>query len=100
MFEASGKFKIRKNLVNLRKLFYMLTKEMKQELIDKIKSTQDENILEEVYRILEVGTQEVDKIVLSDEQKGLIDEGINDIEKGNYLSNEEANQEIEEWLKK
>lgn len=78
----------------------MLTNEMKQELIDKIKSTKDGNILEEVYRILEVGTQEVEMIVLSNEQKGSIDKGIKDIEEGNYLSNEEANREIEGWLKK
>ena len=78
----------------------MLTEQMKQELIDRIKSTKDENILEEVYRILEVGTQEVEMIVLSAEQKESIDEGINDIKEGNYLSNEEANREIEEWLKK
>lgn len=77
----------------------MLTKEMKQELIDKIKSIQDENILEEVYRILEVGTQEVERIILSTEQKDSIDKGLNDIEKGDYLSDEEANQEIKEWLK-
>ncbi len=73
---------------------------MKQELIDKIKSTKDGNLLEEVYRILEIGTQEVDKIVLSNEQKESIDKGIEDIENGNYLSNEDANSDIEEWLKK
>ena len=89
-----------KNPVNLRKSFDMLTNEMKQELIDKIKSTKDENMLEEVYRILEVGTREVDMIVLSSEQKESIDKGIKDMEEGNYLSNEEANREIEEWLKK
>ncbi len=78
----------------------MLTEEMKQELIDKIKSIKDRNILEEVYRILEIGTQEVDKIILSNEQKESIDKGIEDVENGNYLSNEDANSEIEEWLKK
>ena len=78
----------------------MLTKEMKQELIDKINSTKDENILEEVYRILEVGFEEVDMIVLTNEQKESIDQGIKDIEEGKYLSNEEANSEIEKWLKK
>ena len=89
-----------KNLVNLKKSFYMLTKEMKQQLIDKINSTTDDNILEEVYRILEVGIKEADRIVLSSEQKESIDKGIKDMEEGNYLSNEAANQEIEEWLKK
>ena len=78
----------------------MLTKEMKQELIDKINATKDERILEEVYRILEIGTQEIEMIVLSNEQKDSIDKGIKDIEEGNYLSNEEANREIDEWLKK
>ena len=73
---------------------------MKQQLIDKINSTKDENILEEVYRILEIETEEVDKIVLTDEQKESIDKGIKDIEEGNYLSNEEANIEIDRWLKK
>ena len=73
---------------------------MRQQLIEKIKTTKDDNILEEVYRILEVGTMEIDQIVLSNEQKGFIDEGLRDIEKGNYLSNEDANTEIEKWLRK
>ena len=78
----------------------MLTKEMKQELIDKINSTRDENILEEVYRILEIGSEEVDRVVLTDYQRDSIDQGIKDIEEGKYLTNEEANSEIEKWLKK
>jgi len=78
----------------------MLTTEMRQLLIEKIKTTKDDNILEEVYRILELGTKEIDEIVLSQEQKRLIDKGLLDIEKGNYLSNEDANTEIEKWLRK
>ena len=78
----------------------MLSKEMKQELINKINSTKDENILEEVYRMLQVGTKEPEMIVLSDEQKDSIDKGIKDFEEGNYLSHEEANRQIDEWLKK
>ena len=78
----------------------MLTIEMKLELIKKIQSTVDENVLEEVYRILEVGSEEVDMIVLNEQQKLRIDKGLKDIEEGNFLSNEDANDEIEEWLKK
>ena len=78
----------------------MSTGEMRQQLIEKIKTIEDDNILEEVYRILEVGTTEIEQIVLSEAQKKLIDEGLADIEKGNYLSNEDANNEIEKWLKK
>ena len=78
----------------------MFTNQMKQELTDKIISITDENILEEVYRIIEVGGKDIDRVVLSNQQKESIDKGIKDIEEGNYLSNEEANQDIEEWLKK
>lgn len=73
---------------------------MKQELIDKINSTKDENILEEVYRILEIGYEEIDMIALTDEQKESIDKGLKDMEEGKYLTNEEANSEIDKWLKK
>ncbi len=72
---------------------------MKEQLIDKIQSTENTSILEEVYRILAVGTQEVDMIVLSDDQKTKIDRGIKDIEEGRYLSHDEANREIKAWLK-
>jgi hypothetical protein len=82
------------------KTFAMLTQQMKKELIDKINSTEDENILEEVYRILEMGTKEAEMIVLSEEQKNAIDRGIEDFEEGKYLSNEDANHEIDQWLKK
>jgi predicted transcriptional regulator len=78
----------------------MLSKEMKKQLIDKIQSTDDNNILEEVYRKLEVSTQEVDMIMLTDDQKTQIDKGIRDIEEGRFLTTDEANREIDEWLKK
>ena len=78
----------------------MVTTEMRQLLIEKIKTTKDDNILEEVYRILELGTKEIVEIVLSQEQKSLIDKALLDIKKGNYLSNEDANTEIEKWLRK
>jgi len=78
----------------------MSLKEMKKQLIDKILSTDDHTILEEVYRILEVSTQEIDMIMLTDDQKSEIDKGIRDIEEGRYLTNEAANTEIIEWLKK
>jgi predicted transcriptional regulator len=78
----------------------MSTIEMKKELIEKIQSTNDEVLLEEVYRLLEINNEEIDTIILSDYQKAKIDAGIKDMQIGNFLSNEDANKEIEEWLKK
>ncbi len=78
----------------------MSSQEMKNKLFDKIQLTDDDNILEEVYRILDVSTQEVDMFILSDDQTASIDEGLRDYEEGRFLTNDEANREIEEWLKK
>ena len=78
----------------------MSSKEMKKKLIDKIQSTDDDKILEEVYRILEVSTQEVEIIMLSDHQKNQIEKGLRDVEEERLLTNDEANIEIDEWLKK
>jgi hypothetical protein len=78
----------------------MLTQELKKQLIDKIQSTDDNSILEDVYRILEVGTLDIEMVVLSNNQKKNIDQGLEDIEKGRYLTDDEADKEIKEWLKK
>jgi hypothetical protein len=78
----------------------MLTQELKKQLIDKIQSTEDNSILEDVYRILEVGTLDIEMVVLSNSQKKNIDQGLEDIEKGRYLTDDEADKEIKEWLKK
>ena len=78
----------------------MLTQELKKQLIDKIQSTDDNSILEDVYRILEVGTLDIEMVVLSNSQKKNIDQGLEDIEKGRYLTDDEADKEIKEWLKK
>lgn len=78
----------------------MITEEMRKQLIAKINSTKDENILEEIYRILEVGEIEIDMVLLSEDQKKMIDQGLKDLEEGRILSNEEANRQIDEWLKK
>lgn len=78
----------------------MLFSNIKKQLIDKIQETNDDNLLEEVYRILETGTLNIEQIVLSHSQKKRIDQGIDDIENGKYLSEDDANREIKEWLKK
>lgn len=74
----------------------MSSKEMKKQLIDKIQSTEDDKILEEVYRVLEVSSREVDMIILADDQKAQIDKGMRDVEEGRCLTNDDANREITE----
>lgn len=78
----------------------MSTNKMRPELIDKIKSIEDENILQEVYRILEIGTYKIESIALSEKQKKSIEKGLEDMSSGSYFSNRQADSEIEQRLKK
>jgi len=67
-------------------------------LIKKISSTTDERILQEVNRLLETGADE-EIYQLTSEQVAGIEESKEQIKNGQFLTNEEANKEIQEWLK-
>ncbi|MFZ4056940.1 MAG: hypothetical protein ACOYKE_02325 [Ferruginibacter sp.] len=78
----------------------MSTIELRKLLIEKIQSTDDNKILEEVSRLLELEIVESDVYILNDKQKMAVEEGRNQIIKGEYLTDEASNKEIEEWLSK
>jgi hypothetical protein len=77
----------------------MSTTSLKEKLIDKIRQTADEALLEEISNLIEL--QEPDSIyVLNSDQKKAIEEAKEQISKGDFISNEEADNHIDEWLKK
>lgn len=79
----------------------MSTTEIKERLIRKIKSTSDERILLEAGRLLEIQLNEMDTpFKLSDEMKKAIDEAQAQIKSGDFLTHENANKEMDEWLGK
>lgn len=78
----------------------MSTTELKKRLIDKIQKTDNENLLEEAYRLLELETQDIEVYKLTDDQRKAIDEAKQQITNGQFLTDEQANKEIDEWLNK
>jgi hypothetical protein len=78
----------------------MSTIELKEKLIEKIQNTDDENILEEAYRLLDLKTADIEKYGFSDDQKSEVNESIIQIKQGKFLTNDDANKEIDEWLNK
>ena len=68
-------------------------------LIKKISSTKDEKILQEINRLLETSFDE-DIYKLNDEQITAVNEAQEQIKNGEFLTNEEANKQAKEWLKK
>ena len=74
--------------------------DLKQQLIDKIQLTTDKVKLEEIYRLLEIDFDEQEVYMLSAEQKSAVGEAQKQIENGEFISDEDANKEVEEWLKR
>lgn len=76
----------------------MKTIEIKNKLIDEIKLSKNKDLLEEIYRFLNLENEMQETYKLNEEQKTAVTEARDQIKKGNYLTNEQANQEIDQWL--
>ncbi len=72
---------------------------LKEKLIDKIRKTEDEALLEEISVLIQL--QEADVIYkLNSKQKEIVLEAKEQIKNNESLTNEQADEDIEEWLKK
>ena len=78
----------------------MSTTELRKLLIEKIQLTDDNKLLEEASRLLDVEIEEPDVYILNNKQKQAIEEGRKQIINGDYLTDEQSNKEIDEWLSK
>jgi hypothetical protein len=74
--------------------------ELRKQLIDKINKIENLELLEEANRLL--GTEINNNVVyeFSDSQKERINESLMQIKNLSFLSEIEANKEIDEWLEK
>ena len=76
----------------------MSNAELKEKLIDKVLLTTDAFLLREAILLLDPENENVDIYKLNEKEREAIIIGIKEIENGNYLTNDRANKEIEEWL--
>jgi hypothetical protein len=73
---------------------------LKEKLIKEIQSIEDVNILNEVYRFLEIESEEPDVYKLNEEQISAVNEAREQISAGHFFTQEQAKKKIEEWLNK
>lgn len=78
----------------------MSTVELRKKLIEKIQKTENEMLLEEAYRLLELETEDIEVYKLTEDQRKAISEGREQIKNGKFLTDDQANNEIDEWLSK
>ena len=77
----------------------MSSAELKQRLIDKIQKTDNESLLEEAFRLLQLESEDLEVYMLSEDQKNAINEARQQIKNGQFLTDDEANKDIDEWLR-
>jgi len=76
----------------------MTTLELKNILIHKIAAINDDSFLKAINTIVDTKS-ETTIYKTSEEQKSHIQEGIDQIENGEYFTNEQVNVEINQWLR-
>ena len=78
----------------------MSTIELKERLIDKIQATQNQKLLEEAFRLLDLESDDIEIYKLSVEQHKSIKEAQDQIRNGEFLTDDQTNKDIDEWLSK
>ena len=76
----------------------MNTSDLKIDLINRITQLKEARIIEEIQKILDF---ELDKgeYILTDSQKDRIFEAQEEYKNSSFVTDEQANQDIEKWLK-
>lgn len=76
------------------------TKKLKSLLHESIENIDDESFLQTVKHILDHKYLRKEEVELSSYQENRIEEAKKSIYQGNYLTNEQADQMVAEWLRK
>lgn len=76
----------------------MQANELKYNLIDKLISVRDLNLLQKINDL--IGNVDINKTVfkVSDAQRNMLMASEEDIQKGNFISDDELNAEEDQWL--
>jgi len=78
----------------------MTTLELRNSVIGKINQINDDEILTEIYKLLNNSFDDSEIYILSDNHKISIEKAKAQISNGDFLTNEQANKDIDEWLSK
>ncbi|QTE35091.1 hypothetical protein J3L18_18290 [Mucilaginibacter gossypii] len=76
----------------------MTAVELKEKLIDKINHTDDVALLNQISRVIDLDTEANDIYILSADEVKAVKEGIDQIENGNFLTNDAVNNLIDKCL--
>ena len=78
----------------------MTVKDLKQKLIRRIDQSENRELLEEIYRL--IANEETDENLyeLSEDQIRAVEEGQLQYKEGEFLTSDQADKDVDEWLGK
>jgi len=78
----------------------MSTIELKQSIIKIIQGSDDEILIRDIARMINLEFNDKEIYNLTDAEKKAVQQGLDDIKNGNTVSGEEADKDIDRWLRK
>ena len=79
----------------------MSTAELKEKLIAQINDTDNDQLLTEISTMLYIESKSVNGVYqMSEAEREAVEDGLNQKRNGQWITHEEANRQIEEWLRK
>ena len=78
----------------------MTIRDKKEDILQKLQSTNDEQLIEEVYELLHPN-EAIKSIPVSDlpeELQNKISRALDDYRNGRYITHEQMRQKVEQWL--
>lgn len=79
-------------------LIAMTKTELKEKLIETLAKTEDRQLLEDIYRIVNMETDPKEIYQLSEPEMNAVNEGLEQLNKGQFISNEDLNTKFDKWL--
>lgn len=76
----------------------MTTNELRHKVIDKVSKLNDETLLNDLIRLIDNNIDDDEIYRLSDNHKKAVNTAIDQIEKCDYLTNEQSDKKTDEWL--
>jgi hypothetical protein len=76
----------------------MTKTELRDKLIATIAETEDMRLLEDIFRIVNIETEPQGIYELSEPESSAVREGVEQLNNGQFISNEDLNTRINKWL--
>jgi hypothetical protein len=77
----------------------MTITEIQKDIMNQILVVDDELILEEVNRILHIPMNNKEVFALSEDQMDILDTRAQKVANGNFITDEQSEQDLDKWLK-